>query len=217
MNYIYKKKVIFNFYFLRKGRFFMAKILNHQIIRFDGKDTFFEVMANAFGISKVQLNFRKYDEHKQKGNRFVQQVDYYVNVEEMLVLAQDILSGKIAKLAQIEKGKGAKYPAPIWQSMGGMSAEKAKREDKMALSRVLKLAPGSSQPFVFTAESGKGEQNEKGLIVPRYGTSPENRIMVALTDVQLKQFALMIQMHLQAYYTSLYAKDAYMIEYTPKQ
>lgn len=199
----------------------MAKVLKRQIIRFDGKDSFFEVMANAFSIDKVQINFRKYDASKAKGSKFTQQVDCYVNVEDALVLAQDVLSGKINSLAQAEKAKGAKYPAPVWQSMGGMSADKAKekglRTDGMALSRVIKLAPGSAKPFVITAESGKGEQNEKGLIVPRYGTSPENRIMVALTGDQLKQLALMINMHLNAYYSAQYSTGQYLVEYTPKQ
>lgn len=198
----------------------MAKVLNKQIIRFDGKDTFFEVMANAFGIDKVQLNFRKYDNAKASGSKFTQQVDCYVNVEDALVLSQDILSGKIHALAEAEKSKGGKYPAPVWQSMGGMSADKAKekglRNDGMALSRVLKLAPGSAKPFVITAESGKGEQNAQGLIVPRYGTTPDNRIMVALTGDQLKQLALLIQMHLNAYYSAQYSTGAYIVEYTPK-
>lgn len=197
----------------------MTKILNKQIIRFDGKDTFFEVMANAFGIDKVQINFRKYDVSKSKGSKFTQQVDCYVNVEDALVLAQDILSGKIHALAEAEKAKGAKYPAPIWQSMGGMTADRAKdkglRTDGMALSRVIKLAPGSAKPFVLTAESGKGEQNAQGLIVPRYGTSPENRIMVALTGDQLKQLALLINMHLNAYYSAQYSTGKYEMEYTP--
>lgn len=198
----------------------MAKMLNKQIIRFDGKDTFFEVMANAFGIDKVQLNFRKYDATKSTGSKFTQQVDIFINVEDALVLCQDILSGKINALAEVEKAKGAKYPAPVWQSMGGMSAERAKekglRSDGMALSRVIKLAPGSAKPFVLTAESGKGEQNTQGLIVPRYGTSPDNRVMVALTVEQLKQLAILIQMHLTAYYSSQYSTGAYLVEYTPK-
>lgn len=198
----------------------MSKILNKQIIRFDGRDTFFEVMANAFSIDKVQINFRKYDATKTAGSKFTQSVDIFVNVEEALVLSQDILSGKINALGEAEKAKGAKYPQPVWQSMGGIGADKAKerglRADGMALSRVLKLAPGSAKPFVFTAESGKGEQNEKGLIVPRYGTSPENRIMVALTGDQLKQFALLINCHLNAYYSAQYSTGAYMVEYTPK-
>lgn len=190
----------------------MKKVLQKQIIRFDGNDTFFEVMANAFNIGKVQINFRKYDQTKSKGDKITQQVNCYVNIEDILVLTQDILSGKINKLAEAEKAKGSTYPAPVWQSMGGISALKAEREDEMALSRVLKLAPGSSKPFVLTAESGKGEQNQQGLIVPRFGTKPENRIIVALTNEQLKQFALIINMHLTAYYSAQYSNGAYMVE-----
>ena len=158
----------------------MAKMLNKQILKLDGKDTFFEIMANAFGIDKVQINFRKYDDSQEKGSKITQSVDIFIDIPEALVLSQDILSGKIAQLAKTEKAKGAKYPAQIWQTMGGVNAEKAKtrglRTDGMALSRVLKIVPGLKQPFVFTAESGKGEENDKGLIVPRYGTTPENRI-----------------------------------------
>ncbi|WP_368262603.1 hypothetical protein [Clostridium disporicum] len=199
----------------------MAKMLNKQILKLDGKDTFFEIMANAFGIDKVQINFRKYDDSQEKGSKITQSVDIFIDIPEALVLSQDILSGKIAQLAKTEKAKGAKYPAQIWQTMGGVNAEKAKtrglRTDGMALSRVLKIVPGLKQPFVFTAESGKGEENDKGLIVPRYGTTPENRIMVAVTDEQLKQIALLIQTHVQAYYCAQYTTGAYMIEYTPKK
>lgn len=196
------------------------QILNHQILRIDGSNSFFEIMSNAFGIDKVQINFRKYDKNKAKGEKFTQTVDIYVNVEEMLVLCNDILSGKIASLADIERKKGASYPNPVWDSMGGISAEKAKekglRTDGKALSRVIKLSPGSKQPFVLTAESGAGEQNEKGLIVPRFGTKPDNRVIVALNANQLKQLALLTQMHIASYTTSQYQSGAYLKEFETK-
>lgn len=39
----------------------------HQIIRFDGKNVFVEVMDSAFEIGKVMMNFAEYDLSKPKG------------------------------------------------------------------------------------------------------------------------------------------------------
>lgn len=80
-----------------------------QIIRLDGKNCFVEVMNFAFGIGKVQINFIEYDLSKNQGERVKQEVNIYIDIDKFLVLANDVLSGKIAKLAEVEKAKGNQY------------------------------------------------------------------------------------------------------------
>lgn len=173
-----------------------------QIIRFDGKNVFFEVMADALGIGKIKMNFIEYDINQEKNNRIKQRVEIYLDRADALVLANDILSGKMKILAdkakEEAKAKGLKYVPAIYTNMGGTSAKalekrNQKREDGMSLSRQFKIAPGEKMPWILTAESGAGEENEKGLIVPKYNPAkPENVVRVPLDDNNFKKFALIL-------------------------
>lgn len=205
------------------------KILNHQIIKFNNKDSIMEVLANSFEIGKVQIHIHKYDESKKKGERITQELDVFVNIEDMLVLCQDILSGNIPKSIKKLKDAGKNYDA-AWIDMGGVSAKKLEerekyllsqgrkledlkahqkqRADKKSLSRVFKIVPSTRGDMVFTFqfESGMGEENETGLIVPKYGTKPEVRLMMAVNAKQAKAFALMIKTHIEAFINSKYTR-----------
>lgn len=207
------------------------KKLNHQIIKFNGKNQLMEVLANCFSIGKVQIHFHKYDESKEKGQRVTSSVDIYTDIEEMLLLCNDILTGRISKELEVSKAKG-KYPEPVWIDMGGVSAnkleERAKycaahgikpkesqhpRDDGKSLSRVLKIVPGDKFPVLFVAESGAGEEAENGLIVPKYGRNPDNRIMFGLTNDQLKKLAISTKMNIEAYYAAQYVSGAFLKEF----
>lgn len=190
------------------------KLLSHQIIRFDGRNTFFEVMSNCFGIDKVQINFIQYDVSKEKKNRIVNQISVYVDIPKAGCLCHDILTGKLPMLMKKQKESGEKYPKPVWSDMGGISASKLaernqSRQDGKALSRVLKLSSGFKTDCVLQAECGCGEEDDKGLIVPRYGTNPDARIIVGLCFDDLKKLAIMIDKHITAFYTSEYSSGAY--------
>lgn len=72
---------------------------------------------------------------------------------DSLALANDILSGKICKLAQKSRKdaaeKNLKYPADIYKSrLGGVAEEKAKerklRTDGKAISRYFQLLPAAN-------------------------------------------------------------------------
>lgn len=187
-----------------------GKRLSHEIIELNGKDTFMKAKVDAFGIGKVLCSFVKFD---TMTNKAIMDCNIYVSFEEMKQLCNDILSGRIAKLGQEELKKGAKFPQAVWSSMGGTDAkkcaEKGLRTDGMAESRVIKLSPGSKVPFVFSCESGKGEENATGLIVPRYGTSPEKRIIVPISADLLKQFALMVDTYINSFVTYQFITGAY--------
>lgn len=205
------------------------KNLQHQIIKFNNKDSLMEVLANSFEIGKVQVHMHKYDETKAKGQRVTQAVDIFVDIPTMLVLCNDILTGNISAKVKGLKDAGKTYDS-AWIDMGGIPAKKlAEREefnikkglkvenltysqksrpDGKSLSRVLKIIPSTrtDMAFTFQAESGAGEENAQGLIVPKYGSKPENRLMMAVTPEQAKAFALMIKMHLDAFISQKYVR-----------
>ncbi len=194
-----------------------------QIIRVDGKNCFIEVLSNSFNIGKVLLNFKEYDNSKQEGQKFIKEISIYIDIDKFLLLGNDIVSGKIAKLAELEKAKGAKYPKEVYTDMGGTNAINIEKQDKnriekgkrtvsemynipkgKCLSRQFKILPGNKYPFMLVAECGIGEESSTGLIVPKYGTKPEQKIMIPFNADDIKRFALIVQAHIQAYLVSRY-------------
>ena len=126
----------------------MKKILSKQIIKFNGKDTLLEVMADTFNIGMVRIHMHKYDESKEKGNRVIAEVDTYVSIDEMRVLCHDILSGRIVGLIEnkrkankeaVAKGQKADLYYTAWQDIGGVSAKKLEERQKKALEKGKKL------------------------------------------------------------------------------
>lgn len=188
------------------------KNLNLQIIRLDGKNCFVEAMSGAFPIGKVNLNFISYDTSLKEGNRQTARINAYVGIGDFLVLAQDVLSGKIHTLAEKEKNSGNKYPQAVWSSMGGQSAKNANREDGKALSRQIKIIPGLKKPFLLQAEQGPGEENATGLIMAKY-TKPEKKVMIPLSAEDLKKLVLMIKSHIDAFYGAVYSGDIVLPSY----
>lgn len=170
-----------------------GKYENHQIIRIDGKSKFVEVLDRGFGIGKVTLNFVEYDDKKKVGDRIIQQVTIYMDFAKFRVFAQDMLSGRFAKMAA---DKNLNY-----QDLTGTSAERLKaqdreREDGKSESRKLSLKP-SAKGFFLTAESGPGEATETGLIKPA-GKS-EKKVSISLDSDQAKQLVLMTLAAMDAY------------------
>lgn len=58
--------------------------------------------------------------------------------------------------------------------------------------------------FLFVADSGPGETDSKGLIVPRYGKNPENHVSVSLTWDALAELLLYTKTHYEAWLASWY-------------
>lgn len=158
---------------------------NHQIIRIDGKSRFVESLDRSFNIGKVTFNFVEYDDTKEAGNRIVAQIPVYMDFSEFRVFAQDMLSGRFAKFAEMKKN-------PIVQYLKGTSAERLKaqnreREDGKSESRKFYLSP-SAKGFFFTAELGPGEATETGLIKP--AGKPEKKISIPMDGQQAKELVL---------------------------
>lgn len=147
----------------------------HQIVRKDAKGCFVESLNDAFSIGKCHLTFATYDLNRPAGQRQTNLVQIYLDCGELLELCRKAESGELRGLLQIRKQKGDS--SPLYQCMGGTSAEKLHRAGKprpdgKSLSRVFQLVPGSKADFLLVADSGPGETDEKGLIVPRFGKHP---------------------------------------------
>jgi hypothetical protein len=181
---------------------------NRVIYEVNGQGVFFKVKP-ALAIGKVVLSFVKYDKatNKSEGN-----IDIYLSTANALLLARDILSGKIYEMYKknIEEVKNSgKYPKPVWTSpFGGVNEEDAKkrnlRSDGKAISRYFQITPGTKFPFLFVAKQGAGHTKDK-LIVP--DGKPEFQVAVPTTFDDIKKMALMIQVEVQAATTALYLQN----------
>lgn len=184
------------------------KFRKNQIFRADGKGVFMEVLNSAFRINKVQINFVKYDTNT---NKQLVRIDTFLDIDDALLLANDILSGRMNKLKidalNLQKEKGYKFASHIYLKQGGVHAatllkRNQKRDDGKALAREFKITPGSSQPWILSAEQGPGKEMDQGLIKLE---KAEERIMVPITDDGIKKFALVLRAHIEAYLAQTYA------------
>lgn len=181
-----------------------------QIIRLDARSCFVEVKNDSFRIDKFHLQFVSYDQKKPPGQRYTDNVHIYIDVPEFLVLAKEAETGSLH--ARMQQYKQAGKSDPLYECMGGTSAAQLAhygrpRPDGKSLSRVAKLVGGSRADYLFVADSGAGEQNEKGLIVPRFGKSPEQHVAVSLSWRQVNELLLTATTHYQAWLSAKYAAE----------
>lgn len=197
---------------------------NQQIVRFDGKNVFVEVLNSMIDKGKLVLNFVQYDTSQDTGGRQKENLNFFIDLDDFLVLAQDIKSGKLAKMRELEKQiakkADSKYCKHVYSLLGGVSAtnlakRSQERSDKMSLSRQFKLTPGSTQPWMLSCEHGPGEEDDKGLIVPK--GRPESIVRVALTDDSLKKLAIAVELQIQAYYSGMYATGEAFASYNDNE
>ena len=191
---------------------------NTQIIRKDGKNCFVEVKSFSFPIGKVQFLFASYDVNRPTGDRYTSRVDSYLDIPTFLQWTNEVKNGSLhrkmleKKQLLLKKDPSDDEKKKIWEpflsSIGGTSAKKLKepRKDGMSLSRVMKLTAASKTDYLLTAESGPGQENAKGLIVPRYGNSPENKVTISLTWRGLEELFLTVETHYQAWLTAKYMR-----------
>ena len=143
-----------------------------QIIRKDAKNCFVESLSDAFDKGKAHFAFATYDVNKPSGQRQTNNVHIYISIPELLNLCLKLTSGELRFIWQERKKTGDGKPIVEW--LGGTSAEKLRqygkpRPDGKSLSRVCKLMAAQKFDFLFVADSGPGETDSKGLIVPRFG------------------------------------------------
>ena len=189
----------------------------NQIIRKDGNNCFVEVLRNSFEIGRVLMKFVTYDQSREVGDKFTNEIDIYLTFEQFLRISYDILDSrqlingilKDKQVADEETKRTGKtvYPKQRTLTMGGTSAESLKakgksRPDGMSISRVLKMFAGNKLPIMFIAESGPGETDSKGLIVPRYGYKPEQKVMMGLSADDAKELFLLTREEIRSFLTA---------------
>lgn len=180
---------------------------SQQIIRKDAKNCFVESLSDAFDREKAHLVFAAYDLTKPAGQRQTNCVHIYISIPELLELCRKFSCGELRFIWQERKKSGTNKPIQEW--LGGTSAERLRqygkaRADGKSLSRVAKLLAGQKSDFLFIADSGPGDKDAKGLIVPRFGKNPENHVSVSMTWEALAELLLTTKTHYEAWLSAWY-------------
>lgn len=195
----------------------------NQITRKDAKNCFVESLSDAFAIGKIHFNFSAYDPNKPVGQKQTNGVHIYIAADEFMELCRKVSCGEFRFMVQTKKKNNDK--TPLYQSLGGTSAEKLKaqnrtRPDGMSLSRTLKIMIADRSDLLLVADSGPGETTEKGLITPKFGSKPENHVTVSMTLDTFGELILATQAHYQAWLNAWYMGGCKTIQpknYTQKQ
>ena len=58
--------------------------------------------------------------------------------------------------------------------------------------------------FLLIADSGPGETDSRGLIVPKFGNKPENHVVVSMTFEVLSELLLITKAHYNAWLCAFY-------------
>ena len=177
----------------------------YQIIRKDARNCFVEIKSDCFPIGKVHLEFATYDASRPAGQRQTNHINIYIDASEFLSLGHFILHGSChARMAALKQKDSAEMNTPLYQSLGGTSATRLassgrSRKDGKSLSRNVRLFVGKKADYLLCAECGPGEEDAKGLIVPKYGNSPEQKVSVSLSCGHLNEIMLMTKAHYEAW------------------
>lgn len=183
---------------------------NYQVARKDAKNCFVESLNDAFPIGRVHFAFASYDVNRPAGQRQTNHIHIYIAVDEFLELCRKLECGELKYVLQTKKKAGD--TKPLYQCLGGTSADRLakqgrSRPDGKSLSRVAQLIPANKGDFLFIADSGPGETDAKGLIVPQFGNKPENHVAVNLSFESLSGLLLMTKMHYQMWLASQYVRN----------
>ena len=183
-----------------------------QIIRKDARNCFVESLSDAFGNGRAHFVFATYDLNKPAGQRQTNNIHIYISIPELLELCRKLSCGELRYILQQKKQTGDSKPIQEW--LGGTSAEKLRqygkaRPDDKSLSRVCKLMAAQKTDFLFTASSGPGEKDAKGLIVPKFGNRPENHVAVSMTFDALSELLLMTRTHYESWLTAWYLSQTH--------
>lgn len=187
----------------------------YQIIRKDAKNCFVEVLNDSFAIGRAHLFFATYDLSKPAGERQTNAIHIYLPIEEVVELCRKLDSREFSMT--VLKHKEEKDSSSLYESLGGTSAKRLKalgksRKDKKSLSRVLNIIVGKKNDIMLIAESGPGEENDKGLIVPKFGDKPENKVVVGMTLSAFSEMMLMTKVHFSAWLAGWYQHRSAVIK-----
>ena len=171
-----------------------------------------EVNTQSFSIEKVQFVFAKYNPKNPKGSRMTDRITIFLSFSAALEFAQSILDGRLSKQL-VEANNKFKQTNKPWDknvsiSMGGTPNPKH-RTDGKAESRTLSAQLGTNNPIALIASSGPGTVNDKGLIVPE---KPEHSVFITLSASDIREMAMMIKAHVEAYIQMEHIKKMWSYE-----
>ena len=183
----------------------------NQIIRKDARGCFVESLRDFFEVGKVHLVFAAYDVNLPAGQRQTNNIHIFIGVDELQEICRKISCGELKYMVKQRKQSGD-YNNSLMEWLGGIPAEKLakrgrSRADGKSLSRTAKLLVGKKSEFLFVADSGPGEQNAQGLIVPKFGRNPENHVSVSMTWDSLSELFLLTKENYQAWLSAKYLMD----------
>lgn len=184
---------------------------NNQIIRKDAKGCFVESLRDFFKVGKMHIAFASYDMNLPSGQRQTNNIHIFIGVDELQEVCRKLYCGELQYMLKQKKQSGD-YNKPLLEWLGGTSAAKLaqrgqSRKDGKSLSRTAKLLAGKKSDFLFIADSGPGEQNAQGLIVPRFGGKPENHVSVSMTWDSLSEVFLLTKENYQAWLSAKYLME----------
>lgn len=182
---------------------------DNQITRKDARNCFVESLNDSFNIGKIHFVFASYDVSKPVGQRQNNNIHIYISIDVFLELCRKLCCGELKFTMQTKKKNNDK--TSLFEHLGGTSAEilakrgKA-RHDGKSLSRTAQLICGSKSDLLFIADSGPGETNSRGLIVPKFGNNPENHVAISMTFESFSELMLITKTHYEAWLTAKYSK-----------
>lgn len=134
---------------------------NRTIIKISNASQFVDI-REAFGIGRIQFQFRKYDKNKPSGQRTNVSIDAYLSISEFSYLCDILTDGSIARYAkkneQLRSAKNAKYAEPAYKNLSGSG------KDGKIVARALTIEKGSSADYIIKVVEGPGRKTDKGLI-----------------------------------------------------
>ena len=105
----------------------------YQITRKDARGCFVESLSDAFPIGKAHFAFATYDISRPAGQRQTNNIHIYIDLDEILELCRKLECGELRYLLQTKKKNNDK--TPLYQCLGGTSAEKCLKTVKMASTK----------------------------------------------------------------------------------
>lgn len=168
---------------MEKYKFTVQPIENDVFFTTFGKNTRIEV-KNALSIDKFGILIQKFNEQKKQ----VACVTTYLDSSKALTLANDILSGRLAKIAQAQNGD----LKPVFEAQGG------KRDGNKVIYRCFKISRGNK--WILGNCSGPGKVTATGGFAAA-GELTE-KVTIGMDDESIKAMALKIKAEYQAYRTA---------------
>lgn len=157
------------------------------IIKVDGKDRFLDI-TQAFGLGKINMQFRTYDNNRASGDKITTAIDMYVNIEEFAYISYILKTSEIYELIkkrEIEKERKAlNYPNPAYELFGGTV------KNGNVISRHLTITKGEKKPVIVKVEERLGKKSHNGTIIPDFNDKNPKIIILGLTLKQCTTIGL---------------------------